>query len=226
MRTLCGKNLAVTLIKHKPEIISNIYIMDDKNKDIIKLLDYKKISYKFIKDPYTIEKNGIHQGIWIDVEEYKYKEIKDMFQLNKLVMFDQITDPHNFGAIARTGYQLGIDGVILEENNSVSVTPTVSRISTGAVELLSVAKVTNLKKAMESFKKEGFKIYALDMNKKNIGEVKFEQKSILLLGSEDKGIRYHLKELVDDYVSIPMVGKLDSLNVSNAFAIACYEMMK
>jgi len=225
-RIVSSINLVLTFIEHFPHKIKNIYITDDKNPKIVKLLEKKGIDFEFVRDPLSTEKKGVHQHIWARVHEYKYVDFEDLKNLDKILILDQITDPHNFGAMARTAHQLGFEGVILQTRNCVSVTETVSRISTGAVEFLKVAQVGNIRNAMKSLKQSGFEIFATDMKGIPLQEINFSEKIAVVMGSEGKGVRYMIKEDSDYLVSIPMVGKLDSVNVSNAFAIVAWEVVR
>jgi len=225
-RIISSINLVMTFIDHFPNDIKMIYITDDKNPKIVKLLEKKGIEFIFVKDPLSTEKKGVHQHIWAKVKAFKYVDLEDIKPLNKVLILDQITDPHNFGAMARTAHQLGFEGVILQSRNCVSVTETVSRISTGAIEFLKVAQVTNIRTAMKSLKQSGFEIFSTDMKGMPLQDVNFSEKVAIVMGSEGKGVRYMIKEDSDYLVSIPMVGKLDSVNVSNAFAIVAWEIFR
>jgi len=225
-RVLSSINLAETMIKSFPERIKTIYITKDKNEKLKKLISQNDLSYKEIKDPLTLEKKGIHQHVWIEAKPFPYVDIEDLADCNKILILDQVADPYNFGAVARTAYQLGFNAIVIQTRNSVEVTPTVSRISTGAIEYLKVAEVINIRKAMAYLKEQDFTIYTLDAKGTPIQDTKFNPKTVLIIGNEGKGVRYQIKQESDYLLSIPMKGKLDSINLSNAFAIAAWEVNK
>ncbi len=225
-RILSSINLTETMIKSFPERIRKIYITKGKNEKLKKLIIKHNLSFKEIKDPLTNEKKGVHQHVWIEAEPFPYVDIEDLADLNRILILDQVADPYNFGAVARTAYQLGFEAVVIQTRNSVEVTPTVSRISTGAIEYLKVAEVVNIRKAMAFLKSSGFTVYTLDAKGSPIQNTKFNEKTVLIIGNEGKGVRYQIKQESDYLLSIPMKGKLDSINLSNAFAIAAWEVSK
>lgn len=225
-RILSSINLAETMIKSFPERIKKIYITQGKNEKLKKLILKHGLTFKEIKDPLTLDKKGIHQHVWIEAEPFPYVDIEDLIDFDKVLILDQVADPYNFGAVARTAYQLGFKAIVIQTRNSVEVTPTVSRISTGAIEYLKVAEVVNIRKAMAHLKANGFTIYTLDAKGSPIQNTKFNEKTVLIIGNEGKGVRYQIKQESDYLLSIPMKGKLDSINLSNAFAIAAWEVNK
>ncbi len=225
-RILSSINLAETMIKSFPERIKKIYITQGKNEKLKKLITKNGFTFKEIKDPLTLDKKGIHQHVWIEAEPFPYVDVEDLIDFDKILILDQVADPYNFGAVARTAYQLGFQAIVIQTRNSVEVTPTVSRISTGAIEYLKVAEVVNIRKAMAHLKANGFTIYTLDAKGSPIQNTKFNEKTVLIIGNEGKGVRYQIKQESDYLLSIPMKGKLDSINLSNAFAIAAWEVSK
>lgn len=225
-RILSSINLAETMIKSFPERIKKIYITQGKNEKLKKLILKHGLTFKEIKAPLTLDKKGIHQHVWIEAEPFPYVDIEDLIDFDKVLILDQVADPYNFGAVARTAYQLGFKAIVIQTRNSVEVTPTVSRISTGAIEYLKVAEVVNIRKAMAHLKANGFTIYTLDAKGSPIQNTKFNEKTVLIIGNEGKGVRYQIKQESDYLLSIPMKGKLDSINLSNAFAIAAWEVNK
>ena len=135
-------------------------------------------------------------------------------------------DPHNLGAIIRTCECAGVHGVIIPENRACDITDTVYRTSAGAVAHVMVAKVVNLTRTIDDLKKEGVWVYSLEAGSKRIYESDFTYPTALVIGSEGKGVSRLVKEHSDEIVSLDMYGKVNSLNASNAVAIAIYEVVR
>ena len=139
------------------------------------------------------------------------------------MILDNLTDPHNFGAIIRTAELNGVDGIIIPKRNSVTINETVSKTAAGAIEYVKVAKVTNLNVAIEELKKNNIWIYGLDMEGDTIYETDLKGSIAIIVGSEGDGMRKSVRENCDFIISIPMYGKINSLNASVASGIAMYE---
>ena len=225
-RILSSINLTTTLIKYFPERIIKIYITENKNEKLKKLIKKRGLDYTEVKNPLTQDKKGIHQHVWIEALPFKYYDPEDLVNLKRILILDQVSDPYNFGSVARTAYQMGFEAIIIQNRNSVDVTPTVSRVSTGGIEFLKVVRVVNIRKTMQFLKENEFTVYTLDAKGDPLSNIKFSDKTVLIIGNEGKGVRYQIKQESDKLISIPMVGKLDSLNLSNAFAIAAWEANK
>ncbi|HIS14013.1 MAG TPA: 23S rRNA (guanosine(2251)-2'-O)-methyltransferase RlmB [Candidatus Ornithospirochaeta stercorigallinarum] len=143
-----------------------------------------------------------------------------------VIMLDGITDPHNLGAILRSADQFGADLVVIPERRSVQANETVVKVSSGAAQYVPLAVVTNLTRALEKLKDNGFWVYAADMNGSSSYEEKFSSRSVLVMGSEGSGISSLVRKNSDYVVSIPMRGHIDSLNVSVAAGILMYQYRK
>lgn len=148
------------------------------------------------------------------------------------LVLDQVTDAHNLGACLRTAAAMGVDAVICPKHHSASLTPTVSKVSVGAMEIMPVVAVTNLARAMEHLKQAGVFIYgtALDDTAKSITDVDLTGKVAIIMGSEGEGMRRLTAERCDELVYIPMTGNrhgsLQSLNVSVATGMVLYEVSR
>ena len=140
-----------------------------------------------------------------------------------LLLLDQVSDPHNVGAILRSAAAFGIGAVITLERNAAQETGTLAKAASGALEVVPLISVGNLAQAIELLKKEGYWVYGLDGEaKQTIAQVKFDAKTALILGAEGRGLRRLTAERCDMLVKIPMSGQMESLNVSNAAAVAMY----
>lgn len=197
----------------------------DKNV-LIKYVDRKKLD--------LMTNRGSHQGLVAKITDYIYSDVSDILVLAKerkekpfVIVLDEIEDPHNLGSLIRTAELTGAHGLIIPKRRSVGVTATVYKTSAGAVENMKVARVTNLAQEVENLKKAGLFVYGADMDgEEKVYEADFSGPCALIIGNEGKGISQILKDKCDKVVSIPMVGKLNSLNASVAGGILMYEVMK
>ena len=142
-----------------------------------------------------------------------------------LVICDEISDPHNLGAIIRTAECVGAHGVIVPERRSVGLTPAAVKASAGAVEHLPVARVTNINRTLEDLKKRGVWAYAVTMDGEDYEIVDFRGGVALVIGAEGEGISRLTLETCDQKVSLPMAGHLDSLNASVAAGVMMYRVL-
>ena len=144
-----------------------------------------------------------------------------------LVLADEIQDPQNLGALIRSAWVLGLQGLVLPKHRSAPLNETVAKCSAGAIESLPIACASNLKQAADSLKEKGFWIVGVDMEgDRACYEFDFNTPVALIIGGEEKGVRPILKKTCDFTVSIPMAGELGSLNASTAAAIVFYEIQK
>lgn len=143
-----------------------------------------------------------------------------------VLALDEITDPHNLGAILRSADQFSVSLIIVPERRSASANETVIRISSGAAQYITMATVTNLARELDVLKDYGFWVYGADMNGENSYNTKFADRSVIVMGSEGSGMRSLVRQKCDHMISIPMTGHIDSLNVSVAAGILLYEFRR
>ncbi len=180
-----------------------------------------------------LSQTGKHQGVIAVAAAYEYAELDDILKAAKdsgkppfLFLLDGIEDPHNLGAIIRTAYQAGAHGVIIPKNRAVGLTATVARTSAGALNYLPVARVTNMAQTIEALKKEGIWFACAAMDGDVMYDVNLTGAIGLVIGSEGEGVSRLVREKCDYQVSIPMEGKLDSLNASVAAGVLAYEIVR
>ena len=220
-----GRNVAEEVIKRNIKI-NKIYIQDNMDSEITSMLSsYKKITMKKRemdnKFPY------VHQGIVMDISDYKYKELKDIrFNNSLVVMLDHIEDPHNFGAIIRTCEAAGVEYIIIPDNRSVEVNSTVIKTSVGTVFNMNIIKVTNLVNTINYLKKNGFWVVGTDMIGTDYTEIDYKGNTCIIVGNEGKGMSRLVSDNCDFIASIPMLGEVNSLNASVACAIVVFEAVK
>lgn len=227
-----GKNPIKEAI-FKERKIYRLYL-DDKFKDrqFLDFLSQREIDViKVSKDKLNeLSDNAIHQGVVADVSDYQYYDLEKVYQQNKtnrFIILDEITDPHNLGAILRTAEAAGIDAIIVSKRQQAPLNATVAKVSSGAIEHVPVVAVSNLNNTILKLKKMNFIIVGTDGSAEvSYQEMPKEQNIAVILGSEGSGIRPLVKSNCDLLVKIPMYGKINSLNVSVAGALLMYEMIK
>ena len=194
----------------------------------------KNIRVQFV-DKHVLDKESEtrrHQGVIAFTTDYEYYELDDIIAEKKsekggfIVLCDGIEDVHNLGSILRVAECAGADGVVIPKSGSASVTESVIRISAGAAEHMKVAKVPNLNQAVEKLQKSGYWVYALEAGGEDIYREKFDGNIALVVGGEDSGVKRLTKEKCDKILSIPLQGKVNSLNASVALGIAAYEVVR
>ena len=215
-----GKNVLKELDKKK---IKKIFV---SSKEVIPYLKSENLKYNVVPKA-RLDKmvNGNHQGIVIDIFDYKYYTLDDL-DSDFVVILDHLEDPHNFGAIIRTCECAGIKNIIIPKDRSVLVNDTVVHISAGAIEHVNIIMVSNLVNAINTLKKKGYFIYAADMLGENYQDVSYNDKKALIIGNEGSGISKLVMDNSDVIISIPMNGTLNSLNASVSAGILIYGMMR
>lgn len=221
---VCGRNV----LKESPiNKIHKVYLKENfKDNDIISYLKENKIKYEIVPE-FRLNKmtKERHQGVVIDIEEYEYYNLNDCLEENFIVCLDHLEDPHNLGAIIRTCECAGIKSIIIPKERSVRVTDTVMRTSAGAINNVKIILVNNLNEALKKLQKNLFFVYAADMDGKNYTKVDYAPKKVLVIGSEGNGVSRIIRETSDEIISIPMTGKINSLNASVSAGILIYGML-
>lgn len=167
-----------------------------------------------------------HQGVVAFCEPYRYGDAYELVQTERplLACLDQVTDPHNLGAVCRSADGAGATGVVITEHRSARVTPAVCRASAGAVEHVSVAVVVNLARYLSEVKGDDFWVWAAAGDAEtSVWSADFTTGAALVFGAEGRGLRPLVRRSCDDAFSIPLAGKVESLNVSVAAAVLLYE---
>ena len=176
--------------------------------------------------------NNAHQGVVAVTSGKQYNELDDVIGARRgehslLVVLDGIEDPHNLGAILRTADAAGADGVVIPERRAAGVTPTVIKASAGASEHLPIAKVTNIARTIEELKERNIWTVALDeRGPKTYDTLDYNMDCAVVLGGEGKGVHDLVRRKCDFVASIPMLGKVPSLNVSVAAGVVLYEIVR
>ncbi len=204
-------------------------------KKIVGMARDKKIPV-VMADKATLDRlsdGGPHQGVAAYVSSYSYCEVEDILEIAEkrgespfIIILDNLEDPHNLGAIMRTAEACGAHGIIIPKRRAVGITDVVAKASVGAVEYVSCAKVSNIAQTIGKLKEKGVWIYACDMDGETYYKTDLKGSVAIVIGSEGFGISRLVKEKCDFVVSIPMIGRITSLNASNAAAVLMCEVRK
>lgn len=226
---IIGKNCLEELIEYAPERIVSAFTthrLDDKliKKLLLLKVPVKEKGRKKLDD---LVNSTSHQGYVAEVIEKAPVFIEDIIKASEskknslVVILDSIFDPQNVGAILRSAECFGVDCVIISKNKGCKITPTVTKTSVGATEIVPIAEVSNLTTTIEKFQKAGYWAISAEISAKAVSLNTFEypEKTILVLGSEGKGVQKIISKKADFHVFIPMLGRIDSLNVSQAAAV-------
>ncbi|AZL15936.1 23S rRNA (guanosine(2251)-2'-O)-methyltransferase RlmB [Rickettsiales endosymbiont of Stachyamoeba lipophora] len=225
---LFGKHACLAAINNPNRKKYQLYT---SHKDFIQTA---KLAFPVVyKSPQELSKiaglDAIHGGFVLECSELSTLELDEFLYINQdqphltLAALDQITDPHNVGAIIRSAAAFNVQGLIITERHSPKNMATIAKTSAGCIEFINLIEVKNLAQSIEKLKKHGFWSIGLDgMAIKTLNELPKFEKKIIILGSEGKGMRQLTTQKCDELVKIPMNTEVESLNVSNAAAICFY----
>lgn len=186
-------------------------------------LPVKKVSRARIEE---LARGGVHQGVVARVEPYPYSGLEEILSVPDplVLVLDGVTDPRNLGAVLRAADGAGASGVVIPKDRAVGVTAVAVKASAGASEHVRVARETNLRRAVDRMKEAGLWVYAAEGGGGALyTDLDLAGPTALVLGSEERGVRRLVREGCDGAVSIPMLGAVESLNVSVAAAVLLYE---
>jgi 23S rRNA (guanosine2251-2'-O)-methyltransferase len=173
-----------------------------------------------------LARGGVHQGVAARVGPYPYSDLREITAGSAplVVVLDGVTDPRNLGAVLRVADGAGASGVVVPKDRAAAVTPAAVKASAGASEYVRVARETNLRRAIDRMKKDGIWVYAAEGGGESVyAGPNLSGPVALVMGSEGKGLRRLVREGCDGAVSIPMLGAVESLNVSVAAGVLLYE---
>ncbi len=176
-------------------------------------------------------RSGVHQGVGAELTEFRYLDLEDVLDGIEgaafLLLLDGVTDPQNLGALVRSAHALGAHGVVLPKDRAAGITPAAFKAAAGALEHCPVARVTNLARAVDQLKERGVWTLALASDgDRALSDLDLTGPTALVLGSEGSGVRPLVRRTCDHVARIPMAGKVGSLNVAAAGAIALYEVAR
>ena len=233
---VCGINAVNEIISIRPSSVTTLFIEDDKGKRIQELDQLAKQNNieVVLQDSSFFQKNFSemnHQSVAIICHKRLEENENFLENLSKkknllLLILEHITDPHNVGACIRTAAAAGVDAIIVPKNRSCHLTPTVRKISSGGAELIPFVVVTNIVRTINKLQSEGVMIYGTDMKASKLhNEITYGDKSALIIGSEDKGLRRLTLENCDEIIKVKMPGRIESLNASVSTGIMLFQMI-
>ncbi|MBS4197840.1 23S rRNA (guanosine(2251)-2'-O)-methyltransferase RlmB [Lederbergia citri] len=233
---IAGKNPVIEALKSDRDI-NKIWIAEGSQKGqmqvIVKLAKERNVLVQYVPKQ-KIEQNTKenHQGVIAQVAAYQYAELDDLFaHASKkgedpfFLILDELEDPHNLGSILRTADAAGVHGIIIPKRRAVGLTATVAKLSTGAIEYIPVARVTNIARTIEEIKERGIWVFGTDAKgSQDYRKMDATMPLAIVIGSEGKGIGRLIREKCDFLIHLPMSGHVTSLNASVAAALLMYEV--
>ena len=207
-------------------------LRDEESKQIINIAKSRGVKIHFADKAVLDKECQRHQGFIAYSSDYKYAEFEDILENIKdkddafIVALDGVEDPHNLGSIIRVCECAGVDGLIIGKHRSASVTDSVMRISEGGANHLPIARVVNINSAIERLKAGNVWVYALEANGSPIYKTDLTGRLCLVVGGEDTGVNALTQKKCDGVLSIPMYGKINSLNASVATGVAVFESLR
>ncbi len=234
---IIGRNPVIEALKSGREI-EKLMIARDSEGSIRKIIGQareKNIACQFAEKAALdrIADGKVHQGVIAYVSTYEYCDPEDILEIARqkgedpfIILLDGIEDPHNLGAIMRTADGAGAHGIIIPKRRAVGITDTVAKAAAGAVEYVPVARVSNIAQTIDRLKEKGVWIGACDMDGKEYSKADLKGSIAIVIGAEGQGISRLVREKCDFCISIPMYGRINSLNASNAAAVLMYEVRR
>ena len=220
-----GKQVCLYVLEKHFDIIQTIYLSKEIDKKIFNKMvkTGRKIIKLDNKKAQSLAHGGNHQGFFLDVKDFRFTPLKDIKEYNFLTVLSGITDTGNIGAIIRTAYAMGVEAIVISDLKNIKV-EAIARTSSGALFDMPVSLVPNGLDLVNELKQSGFTLYGADTKGKDIEDITFDKKRVLILGSEGEGISNKILRKIDQIVTIKQKRDFDSLNVSSAAAILFYRM--
>jgi len=232
---IVGRNPVYEVLRAERRKVFRLWVAQKADQkrhlaDAMNLSANQGVPIKFVPRPELDKLGENHQGVALEVGEYPYSSLFDIFDLAQqrqeppfILILDTVQDTHNLGALLRTAEAVGVHGVLLPLRRTATVTPAVVSTSSGASEHLLVAQ-TNLARAIDDLKKEGVWVYGLEdsTRAKSLPEVSLSGPIALVVGNEAKGMRSLVRDSCDVLLKLPMRGNVDSLNAAVAGSVALY----
>lgn len=235
---IIGRNAVLEALKSERSIDAVWIARGDRSGSISKIMAMaaeKQITVKEVS-PAKLEAmsaGGNHQGVCATAAVKEYSTLEDILELARerneapfIIIADEIADPHNLGAIIRTAEAAGAHGVVVSKRRAAGLTYAVGKASAGAIEYMPVARVANISQTIEKLKKQNIWVYAADMDGESWCTANLTGGLALVIGGEDGGVGRLVKEKCDGVLSLPMNGKVNSLNASVAAGIIIYEAVR
>lgn len=226
IRKIMGKHALEEVLKIDAERLLKVYTCKEEDPLLQKLRNAGIQTIVIPKNRlFSLVQSESHQGFVAEVKERDELPLKEFLsttpEKSLVVMCDSITDPQNFGAILRACECFGVDALVFSKNRNVGITPVVSKVSVGGSELVPLIAVSNLVDTLKKFQDVGYFSVAAECHERSQSLYNFEfpSQTVLIIGAEGKGIQPLLSKKADYHLEIPMQGRIDSLNVSQATAV-------
>jgi len=219
-----GKQVCLHALQKHEANIKTVYIA---KKGILPqaLFEANRDKIKFLEERWAqkMSKGGNHQGILLEMEPLAYSDLNSLKKERFILVLDTLTDTGNIGAIVRSAYALGVDGIVATGVKNLHI-PAIVRTSSGALLEMPFMIVPNILDVLNELKQVGFRVYGASADGDGLDKCQFTEKRVLVLGSEGEGLSKRAKSKIDETISIAMKHEFDSLNVSAAAAILIYRM--
>ncbi len=235
-RIVYGFHAVKQHIKSHPESCLAVLCLPSKNKRLLDVIQNAKkhnikIEQKNVEQLDHLAKTNKHQGCLLEVNDDVEQTlsfaqlIKQITDESLILILDGVQDPHNLGACLRTADATGVQAVIIPNDNAVDISPVVSKVAAGGAETIPLIKVTNLARALKELKDAGiWLVGTTDQTGQTLYDTQFKGATGLVMGSEGSGMRRLTTEHCSELIKIPMLGQVESLNVSVATAVCLYEI--
>ncbi len=233
-----GRNAVAELLKSGREVENIIIAKGEPEGSVLKIIAMAREKGIVVKNADRKKLDFMcgganHQGVVANVPAHEYSSVEEILEFAKskneppfIIICDEIEDSHNLGAIIRTAEACGVHGIIIPKRRNVGLNFIVAKTSCGALEYVKVARVSNLNSTIEKLKKENIWVYCADMDGQPWCKTDFSGGAALVVGSEGNGVSRLVKEHCDVTVSLPMYGKVNSLNASVAAGVIMYEIAR
>lgn len=220
-----GKQLFFYILEYYPNLLKTVYLGKECERKIFSRIAGLKVPIVRLdaKHAQAMAKGGNHQGFLAKIEPIKLASLEDIKKQNFLIMLYGLTDMGNIGAICRSAYAFGVDGVIISNVRNIQL-ESIARTSSGAIFDLPIAHINDGLSAINELTQVGFNVYGADASGKDVRNIKFPNRKVLVLGNEAEGIPARVLSKCSEKISITMARAFDSLNVSAAAAVLCDRM--
>lgn len=230
-----GKNACREALRTQKTIDKLLVQNGIEDKEIIELAKQRGVKIQYcnrqVMDEQSVTKK--HQGVILFASDFEYSSIEEIVESTKakgedllILILDGIEDPHNLGSIIRVAECAGVSGVIIPKHRAVCVNETVTKVSAGAVSRVKVARVTNINDEIKKLKERGVFVFVADMDGEEMYNANLKGDIGIVIGSEGFGVSELTRKIADGIISIPMYGKINSLNASVSAGIVTYEAIR
>ena len=234
---ICGKNAILETLRANKAVYKiwvNRTFLGQENNEVFYLAKKQHIKINYV-DKKDLDKiySGAHQGYIAEIEDFKYSTVDDILNFADekkeqpfVVILDGIEDPHNLGSVIRVCECAGVHGIIIPKYGACSINETVSKTSAGAISYVKIAKVTNLNQTIQYLKDKGLWVYGIELGGEDFYEQNLKGPIALIIGSEGYGTKALVKKNCDKVLTLPMFGKVNSLNASVACGVSVFEVVR